>query len=213
MYFCFYKTIIYYILISIFLKYNNDNIKENYNQHDIYTFIKHRSLSTHDSSGKKKKKNFFFKKKLTKENVKSKEFIEDTFVIDCSGLNNLLKNTSYEQYNMEMRYSIFKGYEKMYSELYDKKMVKKKKKKNIFKRFLSLLHRIPSKYIDILLDLLMKHYLSKPIHVMILVIISCATTGGIAAPYIPIMCSTIALGYALVPVFALLLHLKFSESH
>ncbi|KOB63555.1 hypothetical protein PFHG_05351, partial [Plasmodium falciparum HB3] len=197
MYFFFYKTIIYYILISISIKYNNCNIKNNPKQHDIYNVIKFRSLSSHYSSGIKKKKKFLFKNKLTKKNVKKTEFIEGTFVIDCSGLNNLIKKTSYEKYNMEIRDSMFKEYEKMYSELYDKEMGKKEKE-NLLKKFVSLLHRIPSKYIDKMLNYLMQDFLSVPIYVIILFIIGSVTCTGAC---VSILYGTIACSYALVPIF------------
>ncbi|ETW57990.1 hypothetical protein PFUGPA_00134 [Plasmodium falciparum Palo Alto/Uganda] len=209
MYSCFYKTIIYFILISIFLKYNNCNIKNSHKQYDIYTIIKFRSLSTYYSSGIKKEKKLLFKDKLRNKNEQKKEFIEDTFVIDCSGLKKLLENKSFEKYDMEIRDSMFKGYEKMYSELYDKNM-EKKEKENLFKKFLSLLHRIPSKYIDKMLNCLMQDFVSVPIYVSILFII--VLLPGCAATCISMAYSTIFWSYALVPVFALLLYLKKSES-
>ncbi|CDO62108.1 Plasmodium exported protein (hyp7), unknown function [Plasmodium reichenowi] len=209
MYSCFYKTIIYFILISIFLKYNNCNIKNSHKQHDIYTIIKFRSLSTYYSSGIKKEKKLLFKDKLRNKNEQKKEFIEDTFVIDCSGLKKLLENKSFEKYDMEIRDSMFKGYEKMYSELYDKNM-EKKEKENLFKKFLSLLHRIPSKYIDKMLNCLMQDFVSVPIYVSILFIVGWAIS--CSAVCISMAYSTIFWSYALVPVFALLLYLKKSES-
>ncbi|CDO63786.1 Plasmodium exported protein, unknown function [Plasmodium reichenowi] len=209
MYSCFYKTIIYFILISIFLKYNNCNIKNSHKQYDIYTIIKFRSLSTYYSSGIKKEKKLLFKDKLRNKNEQKKEFIEDTFVIDCSGLKKLLENKSFEKYDMEIRDSMFKGYEKMYSELYDKNM-EKKEEENIFQKFLSLLHRIPSKYIDKMLNGLIQDFVSVPIYVIILFIVG--TVISCSAVCISMAYSTIFWSYALVPVFALLLYLKKSES-
>ncbi|SPJ09701.1 Plasmodium exported protein (hyp7), unknown function [Plasmodium sp. DRC-Itaito] len=211
MYFCCCKIIIYYVVISIFHKYNNDNIKKKHNKYDIPNFKKFRSLSTYDNTEQTKKGYIsLFKKKTIEEEIKKQEFIEDAFVIDCSGLNHLLKITSYEEYNMEIRDSMFKGYEQMYSELYDNKM-DKKEEENIFQKILSLLHRIPSKYIDKMLNYIMQDFVTVPIYVAILFILGLSIITPVTAASMAY--STIALSYALVPVFALILYLKISESY
>ncbi|SOV75453.1 Plasmodium exported protein (hyp7), unknown, putative [Plasmodium sp. gorilla clade G3] len=200
MYFYFFKIIIYYI----------DNIERKYNKYDIHNIKKFRSLSTYDNTEQTKKRYISpFKKKTINEEIKKQEFIEDIFIIDCLELDHFLKNTSYEERHMEIRDAIFKGYEEMYSHMYDEK-VELKNKKNIFKKILGLLHRIPSKYIDKMLNCLMQHFLSIPINVIILFLIGSTTCVASCAP---MLCSTIAFGYALVPVFALLLYLKKSESY
>ncbi|SOV78352.1 Plasmodium exported protein (hyp7), unknown function [Plasmodium reichenowi] len=211
MYFCCCKIIIYYVVISIFHIYNNDNIKKKHNKYDIPNFKKIRSLSTYDNTEQTKKGYIsLFKKNTIEEEIKKQEFIEDAFVIDCSELNHLLKITSFEKYDMEIRDSMFKGYEQMYSELYDNKM-EKKEEENIFQKILSLLHRIPSKYIDKMLNYLIRDFVSVPIYVVILFIIVWLTS--CAAPWISMVYSTIFWSYALVPVLALLLYLKKSESY
>ncbi|SOS77910.1 Plasmodium exported protein (hyp7), unknown, putative [Plasmodium sp. gorilla clade G1] len=210
MYFCCCKIIIYYVVISIFHIYNNDNIKKKHNQYDIPNLKKSRSLSTYENTEQTKKGNIsLFNKKTIEEEIEKQEFIEDILIIDCSELNNFLKNTSYEERNMEIRDALFKGYEEMYSEMYGEK-IEVKNKKNIFKKILSLLHRIPSKYIDKMLNYLMQDFVSVPIYVIILFITGWATC---TAPCVPMVYSTIAFSYALVLVFALLLYLKKSESY
>ncbi|EWC89045.1 hypothetical protein PFNF54_02009 [Plasmodium falciparum NF54] len=205
MYFCCCKIIIYYVVISIFHIYNN------HNKYDIPNLKISRSLSTYENTEQTKKGNIsLFNKKTIEEEIEKQEFIEDILIIDCSELNNFLKNTSYEERNMEIRDALFKGYEEMYSEMYGEK-IEVKNKKNIFKKILSLLHRIPSKYIDKMLNYLMQDFVSVPIYVIILFLIGCTAT--CTAPYVSMAYSTIAFSYALVLVFALLLYLKKSESY
>ncbi|SOV13351.1 Plasmodium exported protein (hyp7), unknown function [Plasmodium sp. gorilla clade G2] len=209
MYFFFCKVIIYYLVISIFHIYNNDIIQKKYNKCDIPHFKKFRSLSTYDNTEQTKKGYLsFFKKKTIKEEIKNKEFTEDIFVIDCLDLDNFLKNTSYEERKIEIREDIFKGYKEMYLDMYERK-IELKKKKSIFKKILDLLHRIPSKYIDKMLNYLMQNFVSVPIYVIVLLIIGYTT--ACVATSASMAYSTIAFSYAFVLVFALLLYLKKSE--
>ncbi|ETW51827.1 hypothetical protein PFMALIP_00144 [Plasmodium falciparum MaliPS096_E11] len=70
-----------------------------------------------------------FQKYEIQGEIKKKEYVQDLFVIDCSGLDKLSKNNSYNNTN-QMKNKMFKEYEEMYSQLYGPK--KKKKKITIY---------------------------------------------------------------------------------
>ncbi|SOV13349.1 Plasmodium exported protein, unknown function [Plasmodium sp. gorilla clade G2] len=196
----------------------------NYTKYKYYTFCdpyktqckgkikNNRTLTTSENIKPSNKK--LFKKYVIQGERKKKEYEQDLFVIDCSGLDTLLKNDSHNTTN-QIKKKMFKEYEEMYSQLYGPKKKKKKKNYNIFKKILKLLHCLYPKHINRLLRLVMTRFITIPLTVFIILLIGLLTgcSGVIPPNFVTTSYISIGICYLMVPLFALLLHLKYSQSY
>ncbi|KNG75487.1 hypothetical protein PFMG_01656 [Plasmodium falciparum IGH-CR14] len=111
MLFCFFKLSTYDIFCVLYKTHCKGQLKNN------------RILTISQNINPPNKKSF--QKYEIQGEIKKKEYVQDLFVIDCSGLDKLSKNNSYNNTN-QMKNKMFKEYEEMYSQLYTPKKKKKK---------------------------------------------------------------------------------------
>ncbi|SOV78350.1 Plasmodium exported protein, unknown function [Plasmodium reichenowi] len=206
MLFCFFKLSTCLTLIYTFLNYNKDDIFCVLYKTHCKGQLKNNRILTISQNIKPPNKKSFQKYEIQGE-IKKKEYVQVLFVIDCSGLDKLSKNNSYNNTN-QMKNKMFKVHNYIHQK-------KKKKNYNIFKNTLKLLHSLYPKHINRLLRLVMRRFITIPLSVFIILLIGILTGGCGLILSIFVITSYISIGicYLIVPLFALLLHVKYSQSY